>query len=380
MNAFRLVRANLGRNKRRTVLTILSVAVALFLFGALRSVLTTLDAAESAASEARLVTRNAISIVFPLPQSYFERLRAVEGVSAISWANWFGGVYIDERNFFAQFAIDSERYLALYPEMKIPPGQREAYMAERTACIVGETLAKRFGWTLGQNVTIRGTIYPGEWTFTIRAIYSTDDPAFGSENMFFHYDYLYEGTQGQTTPNWYVLALANPDDGPRICAQVDEMFRNSSAATRTETERAFQAGFITMYGNIQFLLSVIGMAVFFAILLVAANTMMMAVRERTSEVGVLKTLGFSDRWVFGLVLGESLFIAVLGGGIGLLLAKGMVTAVGPRGFGVLPGFALAGSTVALGFAITVVLGIVSGFLPAWNASRLPVVQALRRVE
>lgn len=380
MTAFSLVRANLGRNKRRTVLTVLSVAVALFLFGALRSVITTLDAAEDAASEARLVTRNAISIVFPLPQSYFERLRALEGVTAVSWANWFGATYpADEREFFAQFAIDDERYLAMYPEMEIPEDQRKAYLAERTAALVGDDLARRFGWTLGQNITLRGTIYPGDWTFTLRAIYTSDNPAFGEESMMFHYDYLYEGSQGRTTPNWYVLQLADPADAGRVSAAVDDMFRNSPAATRTETERAFQAGFITMYGNIEFLLSVIGMAVFFAILLVAANTMMMAVRERTGEVGVLKTLGFSDRWLFGLVMGESLFIALLGGGLGLLLARGLVAGIGPRGGGVLPGFALAGSTVFLGLGIALLLGIVSGLLPAWSASRLPVVQALRRV-
>lgn len=380
MNRLSLARANLGRNKRRTVLTILSVAVALFLFGALRSVLTTLSAAEEVASETRLITRNAISIVFPLPQSYFERLRAMEGVREASWANWFGGIYIDEKNFFGQFAVDGERYLHLYPEMKIPADQREAFLAERAACVVGEQLIQRFGWSLGQDVTLRGTIYPGEWTFTIRAVYSTDNPSFGEENMLFHYDYLYEALPEQVSPNWYVLGLADPDDGARVSAAVDDMFRNSSASTRTETERAFQAGFITMYGNIQFLLSVIGMAVFFAVLLVAGNTMMMSARERTNEVGVLKTLGFTDRWVFALVMGESLFIALLGGGIGLLLTKGLVTAIGPRGGGFLPGFALAQSTVVLGIGMSVLLGTLSGLLPAWGASRLPVIQALRRLE
>jgi putative ABC transport system permease protein len=189
MKFMRLIWVNLLRNKRRTILTVLSVMVALFLFTTLRSVVTALDAVSEVGSEARLITRSATGITFPLPQSYFERLKAQEGVQAVSWANWFGGIYVDQSNFFAQFAIDQDTYLNMYPEMAIPDDQKQAFLGERTAVLVGSGLMQRFGWTLGQNVTLQGTIFPGDWEFTVRAVYVPDDPSFGDEMFFFHYDW-----------------------------------------------------------------------------------------------------------------------------------------------------------------------------------------------
>jgi putative ABC transport system permease protein len=378
MKFMRLIWVNLLRNKRRTVLTILSVTVALFLFATLRSVVTALDAVGEVGSEARLITRSATGITFALPQSYYERLRAQEGVRSVSWANWFGGVYIDERNFFAQFAIDPESYLAMYPEMAIPEDQKQAFLADRTAALVGSGLMERFGWSLGQNVTLQGTIFPGDWEFAIRAVYVPDDPSFGDQMFFFHYDNLYEGVNGNIIPGWYVVQLEDPVAAPTVIDRIDRMFENSSNPTKTETEKAFNTGFVTMWGNIGFLVRAIGTAVFFAILLVAANTMMMAGRERIGENAVLKTLGFQDALLFRLVLVESIFITVLGGGLGVFGSKMLF---GPNNFvnAFIPGFEVEWSTVILGLVMATALGIVSGIVPGWQAMRLPVIQALRRV-
>ncbi len=378
MKFMRLIWVNLLRNKRRTVLTVLSVTVALFLFATLRSVVTALDAVSEVGSEARLITRSATGITFALPQSYYERLRAQEGVRSVSWANWFGGIYVDQHNFFAQFAIDPQTYLAMYPEMVMPEDQKQAFLSERTAALVGRGLMERFGWSLGQNITLQGTIFPGDWEFTIRAVYVPDDPSFGDQMFFFHYDYLYEGVNGNIIPGWYVLQLEDPTAAPAVIDRIDRMFENSSRPTKTETEKAFNAGFVTMWGNIGFLVKAIGTAVFFAILLIAANTMMMAGRERISENAVLKTLGFQDGLLFRLVLAESIVITLLGGALGVFGSKILF---GPNNFvnAFIPGFEVEWSTVILGLAMATALGIVSGIVPAWQAMQLPVIQALRRV-
>ena len=270
MKFARLVRANLFRNKRRSLLTVLSVAVAFFLFGTLRSVVTTLDAASELGSESRLVTSSATGITFVLPEAHAQRLAAFEGVKSVSWANWFGGYYTDPNDFFAQFAIAAETYLPMYPEIQIPEGQAEAFLAERTAALVGVGLMEKYGWRLGQTVTLKGTIFSGDWEFTIRAVYTPENPSFGDETMFFHYDYLYERTQRRISPGWFILQLDDPDQAAVIASRIDAMFENSTAPTKTETERAWQAGFVTMWGNIGFLVKAIGTAVFFAILLVAS--------------------------------------------------------------------------------------------------------------
>ncbi|MCC7143458.1 MAG: ABC transporter permease [Candidatus Eisenbacteria bacterium] len=379
MKFFLLVWANLRRNKRRTFLTVASVGLALFLFGALRSVITTLEDAAAVGSESRVVVRNAISIIFPVPMKYLSQLEAQPGVKSVSWQNWFGGVYIDERNFFPQFAISAERYLGMYPELSLPPDQKQAFLAERTACIIGPKLVKKFGWKLGQTVSLRGTIYPGEWNFTIRGIYSVSDPSFGEDIFYFHYEYLDEATNRQAVPGTYVLELSDPGQAAAISSRIDAAFINSEAATKTETERAFQAGFISMWGNIGFLLSVIGTAVFFAILLVAANTMMMAARERTREMAVLKSVGFRDELLFGLIMSEAALLSLLGGAGGILGAKALFELTRFDGGGMLPGFELKWATVAVGIGISLWLGLISGIVPAVQAARLPVIEALRKL-
>jgi putative ABC transport system permease protein len=378
MSIARLVRANLFRNKKRTFLTMGSVLVAFFLYGTLRSVITTLDAAAEVGSEARLVTSHASGITFVMPEAHVNRLQAVPGVSSVTWANWFGGYYQDPQDFFAQFAIKAETFLPMYPEIEITAGDTAAFMRERTAAIVGVGLMQKYGWQLNQTVTLKGTIFSGDWDFVIRAVYTPTNPTFGDQNMYFHYEYLYERTSGRISPGWFILRLADPGRAAEIAATIDAQFRNSTAPTKTETERAFQAGFLTMWGNIGFLVRAIGTAVFFAILFVAANTMMLAVRERLGEIAVLKTVGFTDRLVAGLVIAEAVLISVVGGAVGLFLARMAFARQTPlQAF--FPGFAVTWGTIGLGLVLAAALGLVTGAIPAWQSARLSVADALRRV-
>ncbi len=395
MNAFSLVLVNLLRNKLRTILTTLSVVVALFLFCSLQGVLDTLQDAIKVGSETRLVVRNNISLVFPLPLSYFERLKSVQDVDAVTYSNWFGGQWpADKRMFFAQFAVDAPTYFPMYtkefeisqgdtsiPGGAVPQGvdpKLAAFMADQQGCVVGEKLMQKMGWKLGQQITLAGTIFPGDWPFTIRAVYRAKSKTFSADAMLFHWKYLQQ-RGGNNQVGTYTLHLRTPEHASQVARVVDAMYENSAAATRTETERAFQAGFISMYGNIPFAIGFLGYAIAFAILSVAANTMMMAVRERTNELAVLKTLGFLDGDIFRMVVWEGAIITVGGGLVGALVAKFTLDAIGFDAGGALPPIRVHWSTVGVGVVVALVMGIASGVVPAWNASRLRIVDALRRV-
>ena len=372
-----LVLANLGRHKRRVFLTISSVALALFLFASLRTVVTTLARAAQFGSARRLVVQNATGLVFPLPLSYGNRLKADKGISAVTWANWFGGRYGDEKRFFAQFAVDPTSYLAMYPEIVLPEDQKQAFIRERSSAIVGRRLLDVFGWKLGQNVTILGTIFPGEWTFTIRGVYTPTDPVINDDMMLFHHDYLEEKIGRPGIAGWYVLEINDPNNTAGIAKMVDDQFRNSSAPTKTGTEQAFNASFATMWGNVSLLMGTIGMAVVFAILLVTANAMMMSARERTKEVAVLKTIGFSDRRLFGMVMLEAGIITLVGAAIGLGGAKLLYKASNFNAAGFLPGFDVTTDTLLLGTGVALLLMLASGLVPAIRAARMHPVEALR---
>jgi putative ABC transport system permease protein len=377
MSIGRLVWANLRRNKKRTILTALSVMVAFFLFGVLRSVITTLDKAAEVGSESRLITSSARGITFLLPQAHANRLSATDGVKSVAWANWFGAYYQDPKDFFAQFAIKADTYLPMYPEVKVVSGSVDEFMRERTAALIGRGLMDKYGWTLGQRIVLKGTFLPGDHEFTIRAVYEPGTDAYSSELMFFHYQYFFEMAGGEATPVWYVLQLDRPDRAAEVAAAIDAQFKNSTAPTKTETERAWNAGFVTMWGNIGFLVSAIGTAVFFAILFVAANAMMMAVRERWGEIAVLKTVGFGNGTVFGLVMAESVLITVIGGGLGLFLARAVFLGRNPLAQ-FFPGFGVTAGTIGLGLALAALLGLISGAIPAYQSARLSVVSALRK--
>ncbi len=381
MKFFPLIWANLMRHKRRTMLTTASVSLALFLFASLRSVVTTLEAGANVGSESRMIVQSAKAIVFFLPRSYKERLGAVPGVAAVTWADWFGGVYQDPKNFFASFAADAESYLEMYKsDLELPADQKAIFLRERTACIVGKHLMDKFGWRLGQDITLKGTIFQGDWTSTIRGIFTAVDPAFSEDALIFHYDVIYERYPQWVNPGWYVLRLRDPALAPQVAAAVDSMFKNSADPTKTGTERAFNANFMTMWGNVSFLMDSIGMAVVFAILLIAANSMMLSARERVNEVGILKTLGFTDRLLFGLVIVEASMIALGGAVLGLGAAKALYRPSGFSAMGFLPGFDVTVGTLAMGVAIAVALALASGLVPAMQAARLSAVQALRHVE
>jgi len=375
-----LVLANLGRHKRRVFLTISSVALALFLFASLRTVVTTLARSAQFGSARRLIIQNATGLVFPLPLSYGNRLKADKGISQVSWANWFGGRYGDGKRFFAQFAIDPTSYLAMYPEISVPEDQKQAFLRERSSAMIGRRLLDVFGWKLGQNVTIQGTIFPGDWTFTIRAVYTPTDPVINDDVLFFHHDYLEEKIGRPGIAGWYVVEISDPNNAAGMAKMVDDQFRNSNAPTKTGTEQAFNASFATMWGNVSLLMGTIGMAVVFAILLVTANAMMMNARERTKEVAVLKTIGFGNGRLFSMVMLEAGLITVMGAIIGLGGAKLLYKTSNFNAAGFLPGFDVTTDTLLMGAGIALLLMLASGLVPAVRAARLPVVQALRTVE
>lgn len=374
-----LIIANLFRKKLRTTLTIGSFAVALFLFGLLVVVHGAFNQGVDLAGADRLDVINKTSIIQPLPYSYRDQILRIPGVKAITYDNWFGGVYQDEKNFFPQFAIDSENQRVVFPEFVIPDDQWKAFLEDREGAIAGSGIAKRFGWKVGDRIPIKGAIYPGDWEFNIRGIYTGSRDNDDLTQFWFHYKYLDERRQyGKGLVGWYTVKLDTPDDGTRVAKTIDTMFANSPYETKTETEKALATDFAKQFGNIGFLISAVGSVVFFTLLLVTGNTMAITVRERIGELAVLKAVGFNDRFVLFLVLGESLLIAAIGGVIGLALCK-LMTLGGDPTHGFLPFFYLPGPMILLGFAVALAVGVLAGIIPATSAMRLRVVDALRRV-
>jgi putative ABC transport system permease protein len=382
MKLFRYVLANLGRNKLRTALTVGGVAIALFLFCFLEAVLAAFRSGVEMSDSSRLVVRNAVSLVQPLPIAYRERILKVPGVKDIAFANWFGANYeADKSLFFAQFACDAENYLRLYPEYDLPPDEKKAFLAERKACILGKDIAEKLHKKVGDTLVLTGTIYYGTWEFIVRGIYKGTKAVADQSTMLFHYEYLdesrSENEKGEV--GIYLLQLEDPTQASVVSARVDEVYKNSAYATLTETERAFNLEFVSMMGNVSFLLRSIGAAVVFTILMVAANTMMMAARERTAEVGILKTLGFPDRSIFLVMTVEAVAIAVLGGLLGCLGAKLLFEGVRFNPGGMFPVFYVPWAAVVVGLVIALVTGIVSGLMPGVSAARMPVALSLRKV-
>jgi putative ABC transport system permease protein len=374
-----LVRSNLFRKKTRTMLTVGSFTVALFLFGILAVVDGAFQQGVDVAGVDRLVVLNRVSIIQPLPLAYRDRLARIPGVSQVTFASWFGGVYQDERNFFPQFAIDREGYREMYPEFIVPGEQWQAFLADKEGAIVGEALAERFNWKIGDRIPIKGTIFVGNWEFNIRGIYRGRRVQDDTTQLWFRWDYLDERkTFSKGLVGWYVVRIANPDDAVRLVRAIDAQFANSPYETKTDTEKAFAASFVKQMGNIQLLIMSIGSVVFFTLLLVTGNTMAIAVRERTRELAVLKAVGFTDRFVLALVIAETILISVIGGGIGLGLAKLFSLRGDPTG-GLLPFFYLPPDSIVLGLALALAVGLMAGILPALSASRLRVVDALRRI-
>jgi putative ABC transport system permease protein len=370
---------NLFRKKTRTILTVGSIAVALFLFGLLVTIETALNAGVDVAGVDRLIVRNKISLIMPLPLSYQERLREIENVSEATYATWFGAVYQEPRNFFPQFAIDTDTYRTVFPEFEVSDEEWNSFLADQEGAVVGKVLADRFGWKAGDRIPLQGTIWTGTWEFNIRAIYEGSRPGDDESQFWFHWKFLDESRLwGKGTVGWYTVKIDDPDQAVTVTRAVDEQFSNSAYETSTETEQAFAAGFAKQIGNIKMLIMSIGAVVLFTLLLVTGNTMAMAVRERVPELGVLKTLGFGDRTVLFLVLAESLIIATVGGAIGVGLAKLFTLGGDPTG-GMLPVFYLSTGEMFLGIGIAIFVGLAAGSIPALTAMNLRIVDALRRV-
>jgi len=380
MKYFALLLSNLFRKKIRTTLTIGSFAVALFLFGLLAVVRGAFNQGIAAAGIDRLMVMNKVSIIQPLPISYTERLLRIPGVKAVSHSNWFGGVYQDERNFFPQYAIDDDTFRSVFPEYVVPDDQWQAYLNDREGVIVGEDLANRFHWKVGDRIPLKGTVFQGTWEFNIRGIYHGKQVQDDTTQFWLHYKYLEERANAywKGLVGWYMVKVDNPDDSVRVAKEIDETFSNSPWETKTDTEKAFATGWAKQAGNIQFVILSIGAIVFFTLMLVTGNTMAIAVRERVRDLAVLKAVGFSDVFVLVLVLAESVLIAAIGGVLGIGAAKGL-TLLGDPTHGMLPFFYLSPQIALVGFAVALAVGVVAGLLPALSAMNLNVVDALRRV-
>jgi putative ABC transport system permease protein len=382
-----IVWRNLLRRKFRTFFTIGAIFFAFLLFGVLMAIRSAFSMGVEMAGQGRLMVIDKVSIINPLPASYEQQIRQIDGVTDITHANWFGGYYQDVKNQFATFATDPESWLRVYPkEFELPEDQKKAWIADRTGAIVGADTAKKYGFKVGQRVPIQGTIYRrpdgGPWEFTIDGIYDSKIKGADKTNLLFNYQFLRETIPEQSgfrdRYNWYVFTVADPDRAPEIAAKIDAMFANSPSETKTNTEKAFVSDWSKQVGDIgKIMRSIVAMAMF-TILLVAGNTMAQAIRERTSELAVLKTLGFSDGRILSLVLLEAIAIALVGGGFGLALSYTFITLGGDPTHGLLPAFYFPTPQIVVGVALVLGLGIASGFLPAWQASRLRIVDALRR--
>ncbi|MGH9161464.1 MAG: ABC transporter permease [Vicinamibacteraceae bacterium] len=378
-----LVWRNLMRRKVRTIFTALSILVAFVLFGALMAIRGGFSLGIELAGADRLVMIHKVSFIQPLPIAYLPRITATPGVTAVTHASWFGGIYQDERNFFANMAVEPESFLAMYPEYVLPEDQKKKWLADRTGAIVGRGLIERFGWKIGDRIPLQAPIWRkpdgSAWEFTIDGIYESGKQGTDVTQMFFHYDYLNETRAEETRDivGWYTIRVADPGRAANLANRLDAQFANSAAETKTSTEKAFVQAFANQIGDIGTIMIAILVTVLFTILLVSGNTMAQSIRERTNELAVLKTLGFTDRHVLGLVLFESVLLAVVAGVVGLGLAWLIILQGDPTG-GLLPAFYLPARDIVIGIVLIVALGIVAGALPAWRAGQLKIVDALRQ--
>jgi putative ABC transport system permease protein len=378
-----LILKNSWRNRRRTILTISSVGVSLCLLGLMMAIYHAFYFhTPTADQELRLVTRNKVSLAFPLPQYYGEKIKAIPGVREVEIEQWFGGKYIDSRpeHLFARMAVEPDKFFTIYPDVKIPDEQKTAFQHERSACIVGRELAEKLHFNLGDRITIQGDIFPVNLEFTVRGIFEADD-AFMNRTLYFDREYLEQSLpQGRRgNAGTFTTLAATPGDVPRIEAAVDEQFRNSPVQTKTETQSAFGLSFLAFLGNVKLILLSVCGAVTFTILLVSANTIAMSVRERVREVGVLKTLGYTSGAILGIILGEAVTISLVGAVLGLGLATIMTRSVRslPTFNAQLETLTIQPPVVALCLAVAALIGVASSFLPAYNASHVSIVDALR---
>jgi len=385
MELLRLLFRNALRHKLRSALTIFGVGVAVMAFALLQTVVTAWYAGVEASAANRLITRHAVSFVFPLPLAYRDRIAQVPGVNKVTYAAWFSGVYIDKNQFFARLAVDSETFFDVYPEFVVPRDQFEVFKRERNACIIGIDIATRYNLKLGDIMPVEGDVFPGQWEFVVRGIYQPRDQTTDPTSMMFHYKYLDERVR-QEMPHragdigWYIVRIDDPNNSAAISQEIDSLFANSRAETKTETERAFQQSFLSAASAVITALNVMSFFIIGIILLVLGNTMIMSARERTHEFAVLKALGFSIGQLSFLIAGESLVLSLFGSAVGLLVTfpavEGFQAAL-PKGW--FPVFYVKPETILIGAAAGFVVGLIAAIIPLRRVMTTRIVEGLRFV-
>lgn len=379
----KLVFLNAFRARLRAGLTVLGIVIAVVAFGLLQTVVNAWYAGADAASPTRLVTRNAISLVFPLPQYYRERIRSLDGVRGVAVSNWFGGIYLDERNFFPQFAVQLADFMPMYPEFVFDPREYQDLLRDRSGVAVGRELARQYGFKVGDRLPLRGTIYPGNWEFTIRAIYDGRDEGTLTRQAYFHWELVTERLKTRFPRlaeriGAFIVDVDSADRTAEVSAAIDREFANSLAETLTETEKAFQLSFVAMLESILLIIRGVAYVVIVIILAVAANTMAMTARERLSEYATLKALGFGPSFIARLILAESLVVALIGGALGLLLTPLVARVV----HGAVPQFArfeVLPETYAQQALAIVAVGVLAALVPMLRSARVRIVDGLRHI-
>jgi putative ABC transport system permease protein len=380
---------NLGRNKLRTLLTIAGVSVAIVTFVLLRTVLSSWTAAADEAAKDRVGTRHKVSFIMPLPKRYQDEIAQIPGVTAVASANWFGGKDMRHENeFFGSFAVEPRKYLEVYDEMIVPPEQREAWFSNRTGALVGDAIAKKLGWKVGDKVTLTGTIYQGDWQFEVSGIYTATRKSVDRSSFLFHYDYMNDspvvatmGSKDQV--GWIVSRIDDPGRSAEIAKQIDQRFEERDMQTLSMSERAMNMSFIGMISAVLKAVDAVSVVILLIMVLILGNTVAMGVRERTHEYGVLRAIGFLPKHLAAFVLGEAVTVSIGGGILGIMISYFFVQMLVGRWLeenmgAFFPFFRIASSTVVVSLVLAALLGLLAAALPAYNASRLKVVDALRR--
>src|SRR4030042_4226989 len=384
MFLLKLLLRNAFRHKLRTFLTILSITIAILSFGLLRAFINAWYGAADASSASRLVTRNAVSLIFTLPVSYKDKIRQIEGVKQVSWGNFFGGIYIDEKNFFANYAVDAKSYIELYPEYVLPPDQKEAFLRDRRGFFAGRKLVEKYHWKIGDIVTLKGTYLPGNWEFVLRGIYYGKNENADERVFFFHWDYLNEimkmrrsGFADQV--GFYMVGVTNPNRAAEVAQAIDKTFKNSLAETLTETEKAFVLSFISISNAIIAAIQLVSFVVIVIIIAVTANTMAMTARERIGEYAIFKTLGYSGWRIAGMIIGESLLITPIGGFLGLAITFPAAKVTGKLLANYFPIFRVPEEIILMDLAASIIVGLAAAIVPTWRALKIRIADGLRRI-
>lgn len=380
----KLIIRNAFRHRLRTGLTVIGVTIAILAFGLLRTLVGLWYLGVESSSATRLVTRNSISLVFTLPVAYKERIRQVPGVTHVGAMNWFGGVYITEKNFFPNFAIEPRTLFDLYPEFQLPPEEKRAFLLDRQGAVAGRKLAAKYGWKTGDRVVLKGTIFPGQWEFTIRGIYSGAQRSTDETQFFFSWEYLNESLRSSMPrradqAGIYVIGVSDPEQAAEVSRTIDGIFRNSLAETLTETEKAFQLSFVAMTEAIMVAIQIVSYVVIVIIMVVAANTMAMTARERLSEYATMKSLGFSWFQIAMVIFGESVWISLCGGILGIALtfpASGVIERELSQFF---PVFSVSTETVMVQLLSALLVGVAAAVFPTWRGATITIADGLRRI-